>query len=86
MGAKSKKKAARKQNKSANEAAIKAPISADHAADEPSNKEKLPKKVYEKELARLQIELVKLQETIKRRGLKVVVVFEGRDAAGSCET
>jgi len=38
--------------------------------------------VYEKELARLQIELVKLQEWIRRNGLRVVVLFEGRDAAG----
>ena len=37
---------------------------------------------YEKELRRLQIELVKLQEWIKREGLRVVVLFEGRDAAG----
>ena len=37
---------------------------------------------YEKEMRRLQIELVKLQEWIRHRGLKVVVVFEGRDAAG----
>ncbi len=37
---------------------------------------------YEAELARLQIELVKLQEWIKVKGLKVVVIFEGRDAAG----
>ncbi len=37
---------------------------------------------YEAELARLQIELVKLQEWIKKEGLKVVVLFEGRDAAG----
>jgi polyphosphate kinase 2 len=37
---------------------------------------------YERELARLQIELVKLQEWIKHAGLKVVVLFEGRDAAG----
>lgn len=43
---------------------------------------KLTKKDYEQELARLQIELVKLQEWIKYKGLKVVVVFEGRDAAG----
>ena len=43
---------------------------------------KLSKKVYEKELARLQEELVKLQEWIKHEGLKVVVIFEGRDAAG----
>lgn len=45
-------------------------------------KEKLGKKVYEKELAKLQIELVKLQEWIKDKGLKVIVIFEGRDAAG----
>lgn len=47
-----------------------------------SGKEKPGKKFYEKELARLQIELVKLQEWIKQNGLKVVVIFEGRDAAG----
>jgi len=37
---------------------------------------------YDKELARLQIELVKLQEWIKHEKLKVVILFEGRDAAG----
>ncbi|MGE5252172.1 MAG: polyphosphate kinase 2 [Bacteroidota bacterium] len=37
---------------------------------------------YEKELAKLQVELVKLQEWVKHKGLKVVVIFEGRDAAG----
>jgi len=37
---------------------------------------------YEKALGKLQIELVKLQEWIKAKGLKVVVIFEGRDAAG----
>ena len=37
---------------------------------------------YEAELSRLQIELIKLQEWIKKEGLKVVVIFEGRDAAG----
>ena len=40
------------------------------------------KKTYEKELARLQEELIKLQEWIRHKGLKVVVIFEGRDAAG----
>jgi polyphosphate kinase 2 len=39
-------------------------------------------KVYEVELAKLQVELVKVQEWIKEKGLKVVVIFEGRDAAG----
>ncbi len=39
-------------------------------------------KDYRKELSRLQVELVKMQEWIKASGLKVVVIFEGRDAAG----
>ena len=48
----------------------------------PSKQMKLNTKFYEKELARLQIELVKLQEWIKYKELKVIVLFEGRDAAG----
>jgi len=51
-------------------------------ADIAGIKTKLPNKFYESELARLQIELVKLQEWVKAKGLKVVVLFEGRDAAG----
>ncbi len=43
---------------------------------------KLKRKLYERELRRLQIELVKLQEWIKQTGERVVVIFEGRDAAG----
>ena len=46
------------------------------------NEKKLDTKTYEKELAKLQIELVKLQEWIRHKGLKVLVIFEGRDAAG----
>jgi polyphosphate kinase len=42
----------------------------------------LPNKEYYHELEKLQVELVKLQEWIKGKGLKVVVLFEGRDAAG----
>ncbi len=42
----------------------------------------LKKKEYLKELKRLTVELVKLQERVKAKGLKVVVLFEGRDAAG----
>ena len=45
-------------------------------------KEKLDKKFYNKELADLQIELVKLQSWVKEKGLKAIVIFEGRDAAG----
>ena len=44
--------------------------------------QQLNKRGYEKELARLQIELVRLQEWVVHEGLKVVVVFEGRDTAG----
>jgi polyphosphate kinase 2 len=44
--------------------------------------DKLKRNVYEAELLNLQIELVKLQAWIKDKGLKVVVIFEGRDAAG----
>ena len=43
---------------------------------------KLKRKRYEKELHRLHIELVKLQEWVRREGLRIVVLFEGRDAAG----
>jgi polyphosphate kinase 2 len=43
---------------------------------------RLAKKLYFHELERLQLELVKLHEWVKAKGLRVVVVFEGRDAAG----
>ena len=43
---------------------------------------RLNKKIYFKELERLQLELVKLHEWVKARDLRVVVIFEGRDAAG----
>ncbi|OLF18687.1 polyphosphate kinase 2 [Actinophytocola xanthii] len=43
---------------------------------------KLKKAEYEDELARLNLELVKLQDWVKAQGLRVVVLFEGRDAAG----
>ncbi len=46
------------------------------------NKNKLSTEVYYEELGKLQIELVKLQEWVKTKGLRVVVIFEGRDAAG----
>ena len=45
-------------------------------------KKKLTGKAYEEELTRLHIELVKLQEWVKHKGLKVCVIFEGRDGAG----
>src|SRR5262245_56707182 len=42
----------------------------------------MKRKVYEKELARLHGELVKLQRWVVHKGLKICIVFEGRDAAG----
>jgi polyphosphate kinase 2 len=45
-------------------------------------KRRLDRRVYERELLRLQTELVKLAAWVKGRGLKVVALFEGRDAAG----
>jgi len=44
--------------------------------------QKMDTETYERELVKLQIELVKLQEWVKKEGLRVIVVFEGRDAAG----
>ena len=49
---------------------------------EPENLKKLKTKTYEKELAKLHVELVKLQEWVRHAGLKVCIVFEGRDGAG----
>ena len=43
---------------------------------------KMKRKAYEKELLKLQTELCRLQDWVKHKGLRVVVVFEGRDAAG----
>jgi len=42
----------------------------------------VPRKKYEQNLRKLHVELVKLQEWVKREGKKVCVVFEGRDGAG----
>jgi polyphosphate kinase len=56
-----------------------APVDLENDEASPS---KLKRKEYERELARLQLELVKLQHWVKHAGLRVVLVFEGRDAAG----
>src|SRR6201987_5572557 len=53
------------------------------AKEKSNNGEKrLKRKRYEKELRRLQAELCKLQDWVKYKGLRIMVVFEGRDAAG----
>ena len=55
---------------------------ADAADSVPSGRPRMEAKAYLRELGRLQLELSKLQEWVRGRGLKVVVIFEGRDAAG----
>jgi len=52
----------------------------EHTAGSPHKK--MECKAYAEELHKLQIELVKLQEWIRHEGLRVAVIFEGRDAAG----
>jgi polyphosphate kinase 2 len=48
----------------------------------PANGGRLDRKLYEKELTRLQVELVKMQYWVKASGFRLIVLFEGRDAAG----
>jgi polyphosphate kinase 2 len=57
---------------------IRRTLSAQTAGERP----KLKRKDFEQALAKLHVELVKLQGWVKRKGLKIIVVFEGRDAAG----
>ncbi|MBD0292534.1 MAG: polyphosphate kinase 2 [Jiangellaceae bacterium] len=51
-------------------------------AESASAPDRIPRKVYQAELARLQTELVKLQEWVRTTNARIVVIFEGRDAAG----
>ncbi|HEY9598861.1 MAG TPA: polyphosphate kinase 2 [Cyanophyceae cyanobacterium] len=55
---------------------------AKHSVEKPEHARKLSKEFYEQELVRLQTELVKLQYWVKHHGLRVAIIFEGRDAAG----
>jgi polyphosphate kinase len=47
-----------------------------------NGKTKMKRKIYEKELRKLQVQLCHLQAWVKKEGLRVIIVFEGRDAAG----
>ena len=55
---------------------------ADKSESEPRERKKLKREDYERELLKLQLELCHLQDWVKRTGARVIVVFEGRDAAG----
>ncbi len=68
------------QNKSSAKAAAK---TAKHSARASEKKpEKLSRKDFESQLEKLDVELVKLQLWVQKKGLRVIVLFEGRDAAG----
>jgi len=56
------------------------------ATPKPAAPRKLPRQLYEAELYRLQGELVKMQEWLRAEGARMVVIFEGRDAAGKGST
>src|SRR6516225_8412122 len=47
-----------------------------------ADRPRMKRKAYEKELRKLQVELCRLQDWVKQEGLRVIIVFEGRDAAG----
>jgi len=80
--AKNKSKTERKASKSKPEENQVEPITVPKMTIPGEKKERLSTAVYERELRKLQVELVKMQLWIKERGLKVAVIFEGRDAAG----
>jgi polyphosphate kinase 2 len=83
MSKKDKKKKPNKNDDNSNLKVEPQMEAVDTEANEKKDKyEKLSKKFFEEELDKLSIELVILQEWIKDKGLKVVVIFEGRDAAG----
>jgi polyphosphate kinase len=77
--AKKNGKSSTKKEKVESKATIKVPKK---NYEEVEDKKSIDRKEYEKEIYKLQIELIKLQEWIKNQKLKVVVIFEGRDAAG----
>src|SRR6266446_1135380 len=56
-------------------------LAQDHAVDR-IPRPKMKRKIYETELRKLQVQLCHLQDWVKFRGLRIIIVFEGRDAAG----
>ena len=49
---------------------------------QPATRPRMKRKAYEKELRKLQVELCYLQDWVKENGARIIILFEGRDAAG----
>jgi polyphosphate kinase 2 len=79
---KKNKKTKKHKNKKKDGLSKAAELKAVYRDSESETSSKLSTKEYEKELARLQVELVKLQYWAKHTGARIVILFEGRDAAG----
>ena len=79
-----KKKNKKKRNKKKKDITVVATADEHVAAAEGSDDHpvKLKNKAYLKEVEKLQLELVRLQEWVTKEGLRLVIVLEGRDAAG----
>lgn len=73
------KQSGKKKN---NKLAKKGAEANDQHGENPTGKPKLKNKEYEAELFKLQVELVKLQDWVKKTGARISIVFEGRDSAG----
>ncbi|MBI1311450.1 polyphosphate kinase 2 [bacterium] len=79
----SKKKSLKKRSKPSDSQHVEETVAATELdASEENRDPLLSRKDYDRELKRLQVELVKLLESVKRKQEKVCVIFEGRDAAG----
>src|SRR5271166_343516 len=72
-------KKSKKRNRDAKDRAIE---NENEKNPSPNGSQKLDKREYEAELFKLQVELVKLQDWVKKTGARVVILFEGRDASG----
>ena len=82
-GLEAKKDKKKKDKKKLKKAKLKeSESSVVHYLSESEGSSKLSSKLYEKELARIQVELVKMQYWVKHTGTRIVILFEGRDAAG----
>src|SRR6266700_3156849 len=57
-------------------------MSKDNDKNQEEQPGKMKRKEFERELEKLQVELVKLQRWVIHEGLRVIIIFEGRDAAG----